>query len=586
MGTHIINRQVIDLKVNSEKNAFSIQQRVREIYFEEVVPLLNEVMNGMTAEDEILYLDRLEIDLGILNFDHLHKEMMESLRHKISSQLKEQLRGSTASFPEAISSAGKSMAVRKTGKQSKLDLLRVFFLTGNLPWWADDEQAPPDIDLLIRELLEKDPAGLFSVLRVVASEQAGAQRVFFQTGEKVKQQILAALPGNTQKNILRVIDGLAQVVRSRNFFSLTTSEINRLVFITAISVAHEIHSASGDDADEIIIRVLIREIPPVTFLSPDYVQQKMYREVLTFLISQQQAENFRLPVIRHFKKWESANPGLAEEVTGDKRLTIAALAEGNRSRAARGIMDEAITRFSERQLPGELPEMREQKKNNGSEISKATRVVDGSGPDLHHEIPGTDSGDDLSLFHLPEEIRALIEPPEKYIAGDENPALARTRYAGLVLLAPFLPAFFEEMKLLETGVFRGEKEKFKAIHLLNFMATNKIKAPEYSLVLHKILCGMEITDPVPKGIKLNAEEKRATSLFLDDIAEQWTTLRGTSGDAFRETFMKRNGIIDQRENAWLLRIERAPMDVLLDTLPWNISIIKLPWMQQLLHVEW
>ena len=35
-----------------------------------------------------------------------------------------------------------------------------------------------------------------------------------------------------------------------------------------------------------------------------------------------------------------------------------------------------------------------------------------------------------------------------------------------------------------------------------------------------------------------------------------------------------------------LYVERKGVDVLLESLPWTISIIKLPWMQDSLQVEW
>jgi hypothetical protein len=35
-----------------------------------------------------------------------------------------------------------------------------------------------------------------------------------------------------------------------------------------------------------------------------------------------------------------------------------------------------------------------------------------------------------------------------------------------------------------------------------------------------------------------------------------------------------------------LKVQPRAFDMLLDRLPWGFSIIKLPWMQGVLHVEW
>jgi hypothetical protein len=36
----------------------------------------------------------------------------------------------------------------------------------------------------------------------------------------------------------------------------------------------------------------------------------------------------------------------------------------------------------------------------------------------------------------------------------------------------------------------------------------------------------------------------------------------------------------------MLQVEQKAVDVLLNTLPWGIGVIKLPWMKEILHTEW
>ncbi|MEM9214098.1 MAG: contractile injection system tape measure protein [Cyanobacteria bacterium P01_F01_bin.150] len=40
------------------------------------------------------------------------------------------------------------------------------------------------------------------------------------------------------------------------------------------------------------------------------------------------------------------------------------------------------------------------------------------------------------------------------------------------------------------------------------------------------------------------------------------------------------------EQNWTLRVEQMAIDVLLTRLPWGVSMVKLPWMDGLLTVEW
>jgi hypothetical protein len=51
----------------------------------------------------------------------------------------------------------------------------------------------------------------------------------------------------------------------------------------------------------------------------------------------------------------------------------------------------------------------------------------------------------------------------------------------------------------------------------------------------------------------------------------------------------RNGRLMRDESAghhWALIVETKAYDVLLDTLPWRISMIRLSWMTDMLAVQW
>lgn len=580
MGAHIINRQVIDLSVRSKENAFAIQQRVREIYFTEVVPLLDQVMSSITTSDEMLYIDRLEVDLGVLNYDQLSKEMIEGIRKQIVTQLNEQVRAAVKDVSVATAQM-QDVPVLKTKARSDLELLRIFFTTGAIPWWADDEQSPPDTDEVILRVLKSEPDALLAILRKIIPQPAVVQRLLFQVNGKVMQQLISPLPKNVVQQVRRVVLGLAALTKSQVSFVMSVDQGEQLVFIAALSAYAEADGVSAAEPGIVVIRAVIERMSLILALDSKYVEQNLYRNVLLLLIRTPQPVEVVVPMIRYFEKWEQEQPARAIEVSGDPRLSVTAFIRQNASDTGEKIPEKLIARFLEKH---ENPRPAAKRKTKSKTEPQSIGRTDLSSQEVKEEPIATGTNEDLA--ELPEEIRALLDPGERITPEKEEAHLALTRYAGLVLLAPFLPAFFEEMQLLENGMFRSESEQHKAIHFLNFMATNKTKAPEYALALHKVLCAAEVTAPVPRNMKLTTAEKKATALFLDDIAEQWTALRGTSGEAFRETFMRRNGIIEQRVNALLMRIERAPMDVMLETLPWNISIIRLPWMQQLLHVEW
>jgi hypothetical protein len=70
------------------------------------------------------------------------------------------------------------------------------------------------------------------------------------------------------------------------------------------------------------------------------------------------------------------------------------------------------------------------------------------------------------------------------------------------------------------------------------------------------------------------------------VIEHWKALKNTSIAGLRATFLARDGLLTQREEDWVLRVERKTLDVLLDRIPWGYSTVAMPWNNYVIHVEW
>jgi len=156
--------------------------------------------------------------------------------------------------------------------------------------------------------------------------------------------------------------------------------------------------------------------------------------------------------------------------------------------------------------------------------------------------------------------------------------------AGLVLLHPFLPRYFEALGIAaEDRLLQPER----ALCLLHFLATGQRLAPEHELLLPKLLCGVPFETPVESSIELTAAEEEEASALLNAVVGHWDALRDTSADGLRASFLARAGKLSERSDGdFLLQVEAQSFDILLERLPWSISIVKLPWMARQLWVEW
>lgn len=160
--------------------------------------------------------------------------------------------------------------------------------------------------------------------------------------------------------------------------------------------------------------------------------------------------------------------------------------------------------------------------------------------------------------------------------------------AGVVLFHPFLPRFFENLGLYQDGGFVDEPSRQRAVCLLHHLATGESHTPEYSLVLEKLLCGMPFNLPLDHRFELDAAERSESENLIDTAIGHWSALGRCSAQWLREMFLLRDGKLERRETGWHLLVERKAQDLLLDKLPhgWGLGMVRLPWMDELLHIDW
>lgn len=159
--------------------------------------------------------------------------------------------------------------------------------------------------------------------------------------------------------------------------------------------------------------------------------------------------------------------------------------------------------------------------------------------------------------------------------------------AGLVLLHPFLPAFFSRLGLLtEKHHFTSTEAQKRAVHLLRHLTGIEVENPYLPLTLEKVLCGLPLSFPIENDFNITPEEQREAEELLNTICEYWKPLNRSSYQSLQGTFLQRNGTLEYADETWIIRVEGNAFDILLEDLTWEISTIILPWLDPMIYVEW
>lgn len=158
--------------------------------------------------------------------------------------------------------------------------------------------------------------------------------------------------------------------------------------------------------------------------------------------------------------------------------------------------------------------------------------------------------------------------------------------AGLVLINSYMLLLFDRLGLTASNQFISEAAKLEAIHSLQYIVTGKERADESLLPLNKVLCGVDMAEPVPAEIAITGNAKGTIEGLIKALIGYWPAIGQTSIGGFRGNWLVRKGVLTEGEEKWELNIEKRSYDLLLAKSPFSFSIIKFPWMKKPVHVNW
>lgn len=158
--------------------------------------------------------------------------------------------------------------------------------------------------------------------------------------------------------------------------------------------------------------------------------------------------------------------------------------------------------------------------------------------------------------------------------------------SGVILLWPFLTAYFERAGLMVEDAFVSEVHQQRAVYLLQYLVYTNTDVAAYELPLHKILVGMLIEHRIQPISGITHEEQELSESLLHGFIANWKKVENSSIESIQETFLKREGLLTIHADSYVLNVEQKGVDLLMTSIPWNFEVIQLPWMDRVLRVEW
>jgi hypothetical protein len=260
MNDHLINRQVLDVKISRSLDAFDIQHRLSNYYYQCILPALEKIFTELSYEDATLQADKLEIDLGILEATAIEKMIFTE---KFYQLLKEQVRKQLAN--QSSEKKIKYISNRENAASQWLFYMRRGFLGWNV--------------------LHPNNAWYQSVLESLASD--------FRIAEELKKLILSdsnALRRMVSDHPVNFLVNLAKILTAKSVGNIEII-VRELAELTALIYKHSF----GQDKRAKEISVLVWETIIVLSAKDhagNFTEEQFNREIV-----REYARSFEVPMI-------------------------------------------------------------------------------------------------------------------------------------------------------------------------------------------------------------------------------------------------------------------------------------------------
>ena len=594
---HIIKKQLIELKLSTQQNAFRMQHLISEHYRNEMIPVLESAFNNYCGKDEVIILDKLEIDFGVISELDLEKtHWTEDMLATFKSSLLENL--SALSVNKTFTRQSRAMnSCRQWISYMQNGFLPWNTLAVNDKWYQD-----------VLETLAIDYSGVAIVRKLILSEKTFVYRVALQHDAVFLTKLAEVITAQSQAQLALAAEEIYTIIKQ---VAIYQNQQPPAVEFRKVIWQQLLIAASGSEKNlstENIASAVLRQYE--TYLP---VQKKQYEELLS------QIRLLRQPLLLLIESNNSLYPGKKHSDKDD-------IEQKRKEEVGREKIEDSLTTGRwDGQPPEEMKPGATNKENRKTARQKKTRKKQQADEEVKKDPVLPDSltrdkvitdkdqqdpepvkkaADNEELQpHQTEPISEAGDNSEKILTSkafadkrkeEHQKPLSETipaegifiKHAGIILVHPFLGSLFRRLQWLQNNQFINDETKVKAVFMLHWLATGETVAAEHELVICKILSGYPLDEPLLSEIDFTESELLEAADMLTALIQQWDKLKNTSIAGLREGFLQRDGKLFTKNDGPHVQLESSAIDVLLDFLPWNISMIKLPWMKEMLRAEW
>ncbi len=207
---HLINRQTIHILLSKGADGFQMQQQMSGHYWRDILPVMASVFDELSNNEEIIRIDRLEIDLGVLSEKDINQSTLEGT---ILESIRKQ-------FYEKIGGRKRSPWVIREPKAISTCRQWLFYMQkGYLPWNAIEVN--DTWYNVVLETLAVDYASVSELIRMIKTDPVVSHRIVAQHKVDFLVKLIEILTAQRQQDLPGIVEVLDKMLLQAKGSGLT-----------------------------------------------------------------------------------------------------------------------------------------------------------------------------------------------------------------------------------------------------------------------------------------------------------------------------------------------------------------------------
>lgn len=188
-ASYLIHRVNLDIEAPDLTTARRVQDEAVRIFYDRILPKLEQLLNRLLSEDVVYRLDSLDLDLKQLESAGFEQDFSETVLHVFEEKVKRIIAVSPS--PQAEEEIEPYIIL--SAEERLFATFLAFLATGRLPWWSE---AGPEVlqeEALTEPAVFSRPESVQRLFRLLGSNSSAVERLLLQFSPGFVTRIIMAL---------------------------------------------------------------------------------------------------------------------------------------------------------------------------------------------------------------------------------------------------------------------------------------------------------------------------------------------------------------------------------------------------------